>query len=168
MGPQTAVIDLLDTQQGYVLQSWTVRAGVVAQIGRSTTADVSVRNPFVSRSHAYVQCENDRWEIHCLSDGGLLIDGRFTKSAVLEPGLEFRLARKGPLLRFRLEVEQGGPQEERSGGSATMQWDEDSVPLLVLDRTKRDDEVAEIERQSYFGDLKRIAEELRLRRGSAR
>lgn len=154
-----AVVELLDGQQGYALQAWTVSAQEIVQIGRSADAQISLRNPFVSRSHAYIHCPHGSWEIHSLSDGGLIIDGCRALSAELRPGMEFRLARKGPILRFRTES-----AADSCGGLATMNLDDEQIPLLVLDRDKRDEEVAEIEQQPYFGELQEIAHRLRNRR----
>lgn len=162
MSSSTAILELLDGPQGYALQTWSIHSGSISQIGRSPDAEIVIRNPFVSRAHAYVQFEAGRWRIGCLSDGGLLIDGERLLSADLRDGIEFRLSRKGPVLRFQSAAD----NEESVGGMETMQLDALETPLLVVDTRVRDSEVAQIEQQDFFKDLQQLAEELRRQRGA--
>lgn len=161
MSSSTAILELLDGPRGYALQAWPLHPGGISQIGRSPDVEVVIRNPYVSRSHAYIQCESGHWRIGSLSDGGLLINGERFLDAELQDGIEFRLSRKGPILRFHLSA----PEHEFVGGMETMQLDALDTPLLMVDTRIRDGEVAQIEQQEYFKDLQRLAGELRRRRG---
>jgi pSer/pThr/pTyr-binding forkhead associated (FHA) protein len=148
-------LELLDSQQGLPVQSWDIAPGRVWQIGRSEEADVVIASPFVSRAHAYLQETPDGWELVGISDKGLFVGGERQETVPLADGVEFRLATKGPLLRFRQVAVD--PHEETS---ATISFDEQRIPMLILDRKQLDEEVTEISGSDYFAGLKQMAERI--------
>lgn len=155
--PETeACVDLLDSQHGYVLQTWVLDRDRQVVLGRGGSAGVSIPNPFVSRSHAALWFESGVWRIRCLSAGGVFIENKRVDTWDLSCGDELRLSRTGPVLRFRLTGEAA-----MSSGGATMQLDEGSMPLLILDEAERDREVAAIEQSGYFSELRKLATHLR-------
>jgi pSer/pThr/pTyr-binding forkhead associated (FHA) protein len=158
----TAILDLLDPQQGLPLQTWRLEPGQAWNIGRSDEADIVISSPFVSRQHARLVEQDGSWELIGIWDKGVVVDGEKKSSQVLADGMEFRLVAKGPLLRFRLAESQS---TERGGlGAATISFDAETMPLLIVDRTERDKEVDSIAQGDYFQDVKRIAEQMRRKR----
>ncbi len=63
-------------------------------IGRSSTCDITVLDPSISREHARVICENDRWFIKDLgSNNGLRVNGKKTEEIELKNGTKFLLGK---------------------------------------------------------------------------
>lgn len=162
----SAFLELIDPQQGLPLQSWPLNSDVPLQIGRAEGADILISNPFVSRAHAYIQKRLGGWEVVGLSDKGIIVDGEKVPSLVLVHGVEFRLAVKGPLLRLRIEETAVDSEQPSSAGMATISFDEQSMPLLVLDANQRDREVQEVLQDDYFRNVQEIAAALRRRKQS--
>jgi len=155
------IIELLDGDLRIPIQTWTVNAGTTCQLGRAADSDIVIRNPYVSRCHAYLLKSADGWQINSVSDRGVLIDGKPETSAPLVDGTEFRLARRGPLMRFRIESTQS---PESIGVMETIGTDDARFPILMVDQQKRDQDVAGIEKQEYFSQLQQIAQQLRGKR----
>lgn len=153
-------LELLDSGQGYSVQSWEFGADSLVQIGRSKECEVAIANPFVSRSHAYLHRVASTWYLVTVSPGGAYIDGLRVEHSPLTDGTVFRLAEKGPLLRFRYLPEAPG-----EANNSTMQFDPDRVILLTLRERERDAEVEEIAASPYFQELQRKARLLRARSG---
>jgi pSer/pThr/pTyr-binding forkhead associated (FHA) protein len=152
-------LELIDVHQGLPVQVWPVASsGRPLQIGRSEDSDVVISSPFVSRAHAYLQEMASGWELVSLSDKGIFIDGEKRVHLPLEDGVEFRLANKGPLFRFRCT------EHKEPNTSATICFDEHTMPRLVLDRRQLDDEVTSITDNSYFEGLQRAAAEIQQRK----
>jgi hypothetical protein len=148
-------LELIDSQQGLPVQTWDVAPGRLWQIGRSEEADIVISSPFVSRAHAYLQETATGWELVGISDKGLFVNGEKQVNVPLADGVEFRLAAKGPMLRFRQVAVD--PHEETS---ATISFDEQRFPMLVLDRNQLDDEVTAISDSDYFAGLQKMAERI--------
>jgi pSer/pThr/pTyr-binding forkhead associated (FHA) protein len=55
------VIDLLDSAQGHPLRTWSFNDRDKITLGRTPENDVSVADPYVSRSHAYLQVKDGGW-----------------------------------------------------------------------------------------------------------
>jgi hypothetical protein len=88
----------------------------------------------------------------------VFVEGTRVDHLRLEDGLTFRLAERGPFLRFWSGQESG----RRSGGE-TICFDSSHTPLLVLDEQLRDREVTEIAEGDYFQALQRKVASLRSR-----
>lgn len=73
-------------------------------IGRVEECDVCVPNEYVSRAHAKVTFENGRWSVRDLnSSNGIYINGKRTKTAVIEGTCLMRLGVEGPFVSLELE-----------------------------------------------------------------
>jgi pSer/pThr/pTyr-binding forkhead associated (FHA) protein len=155
-------LELLDVQQGLPVQAWTLTSGKVWQIGRAEDADIVIPHPFVSRAHAYLRETDGGWELIGISDKGVLVDGERRAVTVLHDGSQFQLAARGPLLQFRAS----GPCEDADGEDSRTTYclDEESLPLLVIDRERRDEEVQQIVENEAFEEIRRKAAEIQQRR----
>jgi pSer/pThr/pTyr-binding forkhead associated (FHA) protein len=154
------VLELLDSGQGYAVQRWEFEAVGPITIGRAVECDIEIANPFVSRSHAYMQCVDAEWRLVAVSKAGVFVDGQRITELALSDETTFRLAERGPLLRFREMREVPGADD----GGGTIQFDADRTPLLVLHETERDREVAEIAESPYFQELQKKAARFRQNR----
>lgn len=161
---ESVSLELLDNDLRHVIQSWKIETSL-CQIGRSTDSDIVIRNPFVSRSHAYLTKESGEWKLNSISKLGFLIEGRIETSVIIDSELEFRLSRKGPLLRIRIQDQAVRAAEaEKADSMDVMQTiceNDFDFPVLILDQQKRDEEVAEITGQDYFNRLQEIASKLK-------
>ena len=156
------LIQLIDSDLGHTIQSWEIPSDTTAQIGRSVDSDVVIRNPYVSRCHAYINPEGDGWTVNSVSQQGLLCDGEVIQSLKVDKTVEFRLSRRGPLLRLMIKSnEDGQPSEDDLEVMTTISPDAMGIPMLTVDREKRDEEVAEFEKLDYFSSLKEIASQLK-------
>lgn len=152
----TVHLELIDSHQGLPVQVFDVAPGRVSQIGRSEEADVVIAHPFVSRAHAYLQEGAGGWELVGISDKGVFVNGERRETVPLEDGVEFRLASKGPLMRFRNLA-----ADRQEDTSATINFDEEHIPLLVLDRDRLSEEVTAIVENDYFAEVQKIAAALK-------
>lgn len=158
-GPaHTVLLQLLATAHGHPLQTWEFADNTLIHIGRSTDCDVVISSPVVSRSHAYLKCDGDvDWELCCVSQNGVFVDGARAPSMLLNDGAVFRLAATGPFLRFRRL------RESRSMAMETIPPDESGMSPLLLDEGKRDRQVDAIADGQYFQHLQELARQLRNR-----
>jgi hypothetical protein len=106
------------------------------------------------------------WEVVGLSDKGIIVDGEKVPALVLVHGVEFRLAVKGPLLRLRIEESAADTEQPSSAGMATISFDEQTMPRLVLDAAQRDREVQEVLQDDYFRNVQEVAAALKRRKQS--
>ena len=150
------VLELLDNEIGQVLHRWELDVGVAYQLGRSNECDIVLANPYVSRAHALLQFSADEWQISAISRGGLFLNGRRADSIQLVDGVEFRIAERGPSLRFR-----GSSSEDQIGETDTMSFDPQTMPILVLDHQQLDREGASIAEGDFFRNLKERATQIR-------
>lgn len=149
-------LDLLDTEAGQVLQTWELGDGDTVQLGRSRESDVVLASPFVSRTHACLHRNDEGWELSAVSRSGVFVDGARVEHLILTEGLTFRLAERGPLLRFRT-----APAGTGSGSIETICFDSARTPILILDEQQRDREVVEIAEGDYFRQLQQKVARLR-------
>ena len=158
----SAVLELLDSASGVLLQTWSFPEKQRILIGRADECDLVVANPYVSRSHAYLERDEEGWQVVAISSQQLLADGQRKQTIRLRQGDIFRLGTQGCDLRFR-EVH---AEAEEDGGSGTLMFDPDSCPILHLDRDQLQREVAEIETGSYFQNLSETVKKMKQARGS--
>jgi pSer/pThr/pTyr-binding forkhead associated (FHA) protein len=158
MSASSFVLELLDGEAGQVLHSWKLGGDDVYQLGRSRDCDVVLSSPVVSRAHACLQHSDDGWELSVLSRHGVFVEGRRVENLPLQDETMFRLAERGPVLRFR-SVQTAG----KNSGGETICFDNLSMPMLVLDEQLRDREVAEIATGDYFQSLQQKVALLRER-----
>ena len=149
-------MQLLGTAHGQPLQAWEFADQSLIHIGRSSDCDVVISSPVVSRSHAYLKREGEDWELCCVSQNGVFINGERVQTRRLSDGVVFRLASNGPYLRFRQF------QEGRNQAMETIPPDEaGTLPLLLLDAEKRDRQVEAVADGEYFQQLQELARQLR-------
>jgi pSer/pThr/pTyr-binding forkhead associated (FHA) protein len=158
MSASSFVLELLDSEAGQVVHYWELGGSDVFQLGRSRDCDVVLSSPVVSRAHACLHHHADQWQLSAVSRVGVFAEGRRVEHLTLEDGQSFRLAERGPVLRFRAAQEGG-----RKSGGDTISFDSVSMPLLILDEQRRDREVAEIATGDYFQALQRKVALLRAR-----
>lgn len=70
-------------------------AGTVTTIGRSTSSNIQLRDPRVSRKHAEIRMEDGNWMLIDTSSGGLWIDGLPAKRVRVDRPLTVRLGAEG-------------------------------------------------------------------------
>lgn len=153
-------LHLLDATQSHPLQSWEFDDLHEIRIGRATDNDVQIGSPYVSRSHAILQWNDGQWELRVPSQNGAVVEGKKVFHCELEDNTIFQLGPGGPYLRFHCDSE----EEESQLGMATISFDQDTTPMLVLDQSQRDQEVDQIIEAPYFQKLQEMAEQLRQRR----
>jgi hypothetical protein len=156
MSASSFALELLDTESGHVLQQWELGDAGVYQLGRSRDCDVVIGSPFVSRTHACLLHGEQGWELSAVSRSGIFVDGERVEHILLNDGLSFRLAERGPVLRVRPLA-----ADDSSSAGETICFDSSRTPLLVLDETRRDLDVEEIAGDDYFKELQRKVVQLR-------
>ena len=156
MSASSFALELLDTESGHVVQTWSLGGELTYQLGRSKESDVAFSSPVVSRTHACLQWTESGWELSAISSSGVFVDGERVDHVVLTEGSAFRLSRQGPMLRFRSQE-----LSESATNHKTMCYDETRTPLLILDKTQFANEVNEIAGAEYFQELQRQVSRLR-------
>lgn len=95
-------IILLHPQNATPIQSWSFKNEQIIRIGRATDNHVVLYSAVVSRHHAELRLENNKWEIISLGANGTFIgDRRLTESISVDDGVILRLAKSGPMVQVR-------------------------------------------------------------------
>lgn len=152
------VLELLDPSQTHPLQSWTFANQDRILIGRSPENDVIVSDPYVSRSHAYLQFEQSQWRLIAISSKQIVHDGHRQADAVIADQAVFRLGASGCFMRF---CEGVAPV---ANSTTTLTFDSSVMPIFHLDEAKMHREADEIAGSDYFQHLKQRAAALRNQR----
>ena len=156
------VLELLDSSSGVPLQAWSFPETKRIVIGRSDESDLVMANPYVSRTHAYLERDNEGWQVVAISSQQLMIGGQRKQKAYLKDGDIFRLGAQGCDLKFR----EAHAQTKPINWNQTMMFDPESCPMLQLDNDQLQREVAEIENDKYFQNLSDSLLKLKRDRGS--
>ena len=156
------VLELLDSASGVPLQKWSFPETQRIVIGRSDECDLVMANPYVSRTHAYLERDTDGWQVVAISSQQLVIGGQRKQTSGLRDGDVFRLGAQGCDLRFR-EVH---AQTQEVNWNQTLSFDPESCPILHLDKDQLEREVAQIETDKYFQNLSHSLRKLKRTRGS--
>ncbi len=159
----SVTLELLDSASGVLLQAWSFPEKQRIVIGRSDECDLVIANPYVSRSHAFMERDAEGWQVVAISSQQLVTDGQRKQAIRLSEGTVFRLGSQGCELRFR-ETQAETVHGVDAGG--TLMFDPDSCPILHLDRDQLQREVAEIETGSYFQNLSETVKKMKQARGS--
>ena len=157
------VLELLDSASGVPLQAWSFPETQRIVIGRSDECDLVIANPYVSRSHAYLERDAEGWQAVAISSQQLVIDGQRKQTSRLRDGDVIRLGAQGCDLKFREAQAQANKQVN---WNQTMMFDPESCPILQLDKDQLEREVAEIETDEYFQNLSLTLQKLRQSRDS--
>ena len=158
----SVVLELLDSASGIALQAWSFPETQRIMIGRSDESDLVLANPYVSRTHAYLEHDTEGWQAVAVSSQQLVVGGQRKQSVRLREGDVFRLGAQGCDLRFR-EVH---AQTQEVNWNQTLSFDPESCPILHLDKDQLEREVAQIETDKYFQNLSHSLRKLKRTRGS--
>jgi hypothetical protein len=153
-------LELLDSATGQPQQSWRFSGRPRILIGRADDNDLVLSNPYVSRSHAYVEYADGEWRAIAISSQKLVVEGKRIQSLPLKPGTTFFLGPSGSCLRFAI------PGVDLNGGDpqGTLSFDPEVHPFLQLDRRQLSEEVRAIEEGEFFQSLARNLQQLRRQR----
>jgi hypothetical protein len=156
------MIQLLDSAQGYPLQSWRFEDRNHVTIGRAEENDVVVADPYVSRAHAYLEHDpaSGQWRVISISRQQIVFQGEQRGELALADGMIFRLGQHGCFLRFDQSV-------EATDGGKTLSFDPATMPVLALDTQRMQREVGEIVEGEYFQNLRDAVRSRRSQRLSA-
>ncbi len=154
------VIQLLDSANGRPLQNWRIGTDKRTTIGRALENDIVVADPYVSRSHAYIDFDAARqqWLMVSVSQHQLVYDGKTLPELRLADGMVIRLGGQGCYLRFNQHqaVEQ---QDNRQ----TISFEMLMKPKLSLDKQQLAKEVDDIVSGDFFQNLKQAVQRQRNR-----
>lgn len=159
-GQQTSgvIVQLLDSAVGRPMQGWRFAQQTSISIGRGEDQDVVLSDPYVSRSHAELQCRDGQWVLISRGRNGVLVENRLVAEFPVIGTLVFRLGNSGPTLRFEVVA------SEQAVPNQTLRSVALPVDVCELNVEKLREDVAEISEGDYFQQLQRKAKELRRRR----
>lgn len=83
-------------------QRWTFPPGSTVRIGRGAENDVTLEHRGVSRAHAVVHDDGDRWICSCIGRNGSYLHGEAVDEFEVETGVIVQFAPDGPVLHFQL------------------------------------------------------------------
>ena len=141
-------VHLLDSAQGHPLQTWRFTDQELITIGRNDGNDIVLSDQHVSRAHATIALEDETWRIVSIGRNGTLVDDRLISEAPLKHQTVFRLGAEGPMLRFDTDIVEMDRCEtiNHVGG--------DSLAMLEVDETRKQQEVEQIVNDDLFRRLK--------------
>ena len=151
------VLQLIDSSTGTPQQTWRFPDASRIVIGRAEDSDVVIANPYVSRSHAYLEHADGAWRAVTISSQQLFVEGAKVECVDLVDGLIFRLGPNGSDLRFH------GQEDDYDDSARTLSVEATSIPMLVLDRERLTMEVNAIANDAFFQSLARVRDQLRER-----
>jgi pSer/pThr/pTyr-binding forkhead associated (FHA) protein len=151
-------LHLLDTAQGFPIQTWTFLLRPEVRIGRAPDNEVVITHPYVSRYHVRLLWREGGWELVNSGSHGTLVHGQLVTSVRLTEADEFRLGPLGPTLRFHCAEVVGSI-------IGTLAGDLPVQPSIAIDAVKKEQEVRTVTESSYFQQLQERVQVLRARRG---
>jgi pSer/pThr/pTyr-binding forkhead associated (FHA) protein len=151
-------IHLLDTAQGFPIQTWTFILKPQVRIGRAADNEVVITHPYVSRNHVRLVWRDGGWEMENTGSHGTLLRGEKVMQARLAEGDELRLGPLGPTLRFQFA-------ELPESAYGTLAADLPAQPPIRIDPVKKAEEVRAVAESDYFRQLQERVQALRARRG---
>jgi hypothetical protein len=163
---EAITIDLLDSATGQSQQSWRFSGVTRIQLGRARENDVVISNPYVSRSHAYLELTEGRWAAIALSSQQLVTSGRRVQTIDLIPGTIFQLGTHGASLKFAVE-NADEPPDKGFDYTGTLAYQEPDPPSLKLDLDQLSKEVTAITEGDFFQQLSANVNKLRQSRDGA-
>ncbi len=99
------LLNLLHPQESLPAQSWTFEDETVIRVGRANDNHVVLYSAVVSRHHVELRQVETGWEIVSLGANGTFVDGDRVSQVPVTDGVIFRLARSGPQIQIRLELD---------------------------------------------------------------
>jgi len=157
-GEGVLTLHLLDTAQGFPIQTWTFLLRPEVRIGRATDNDVVITHPYVSRYHVRLLWREGGWELFNSGSHGTLLRGERVTRARLAEADEVRLGPLGPTLRFHCA-------EIAESAYGTLAGDVPAQPPIRIDAAKTEQEVRAVTGSDYFRQLQERVQALRARRG---
>jgi hypothetical protein len=151
-------LHLLDTAQGFPIQTWTFLLKPEVRIGRAGDNEVIIPHPYVSRYHARLLWHEGGWELVNLGSHGTLVHGQRVTRVRLAEADEMRLGPLGPTLRFHCA-------EATESICGTLAGDMPTLNPIRIDATKKEQEVRAVADTDYFRQLQARVQALRARRG---
>ncbi|MBL8827232.1 MAG: FHA domain-containing protein [Planctomycetaceae bacterium] len=154
------VIQLLDSANGRPLQNWRVGTDKRTTIGRALENDIVVADPYVSRSHAYIEFDRERqqWLMTSVSQQQLVYDSKTVAQLPLADGMVIRLGGQGCHIRFNQQQ-----AVEQLDNRQTISFDMLMKPKLSLDKQQLAKEVDDIASGDFFQNLKQAVQRQRQR-----
>ena len=149
------VVHLLDSAQGYSLQTWRFTNRDLITIGRSDENDIVLADPHVSRVHTKLVHENGSWRLISTGRHGTLVDNRLVSEFALQNHTVFRLGGAGPMLRFDTTACESQRSETLDS------FDPDMFSMLEVDESRKQHEVDQIAGNSLFQELQEQSRRLR-------
>jgi pSer/pThr/pTyr-binding forkhead associated (FHA) protein len=147
-------VQLLDPTYRRPIRTWQFTDQLQITIGRGDDVNVEISDAYVSRVHAELQLRDDQWLLISRGRNGVMVGSQSIVELPVPSEVTFRLGSAGPLLRFSTIAAAESP-------SATLCFSADANPLLSLDETKLQDEVAAITSDDYFQKLQQKVKTLR-------
>jgi hypothetical protein len=151
-------LHLLDTAQGFPIQTWTFVLRREVRIGRAADNEVVITHPYVSRSHVRLLWRSGGWELVNTGGHGTLVRGERVSTALLAEADEIRLGPLGPTLRFHCA-------EMDADTCGTLAGELPAPPTIRIDPAKKEQEVAAVAQSHYFQQLQERVQALRALRG---
>jgi hypothetical protein len=152
-------VQLMDATSGRPIQCWTFQGRAKITIGRSPDQDVSISDPYVSRSHADLVHDDGQWRLIATGRNGVVVANQLVTEYLFHGEVIFRLGMDGPTLRFRTTP-------DRAEIVSTICFDSLPAPLFLLDEDRVRNDVGSIADGDYFQSLQRRAKEMRRQRES--
>jgi pSer/pThr/pTyr-binding forkhead associated (FHA) protein len=152
--PLEVTIQLLDPAYRRPVKTWKFVDRKSIRIGRGDDVDVEISDAYVSRVHAELLHRDGQWNLISRGRNGVLVGSQTITELPCSGEIVFRLGSAGPSLRFNTAA-------VMEAASATLCFTADANPLLHLDETKLQDEVAQIANDDYFQKLQQKVKELR-------
>ncbi len=148
------LVQLLDAALGRPVKSWRFLDRTMITIGRSPDCDVEIYDPYVSRLHAELRCQEGRWSLIARGQHGVVVQHQKVTELPIDSEVSFSLGATGPMLRFALKAEE-------MLTTRTVCFEDVEQPDFVLDQSKVGAEVNQIAQDDYFQKLQSQAKALR-------
>jgi hypothetical protein len=147
-------VQLLDPTYRRPIRTWQFTDRPQITIGRGDDVHVEISDAYVSRVHAELLLRDGQWLLIARGRNGVMVGSQSVTEVPVASEVVFRLGSAGPLLRFSTKA-------TTEAASATLCFTADANPLLALDETKLQDEVAAITSDDYFQKLQQKVKTLR-------
>ncbi|MBD0344406.1 MAG: protein kinase [Coleofasciculus sp. Co-bin14] len=124
-------LTLLHPQASTPLQEWSFQSKSTIRIGRSPDNDVILNDPLVSRHHLELKLtpgkSRDSWQLVNQGTNGTFLNGILVTRSIVPDDALIRLAREGPLLKFKIHE---SPTPDPTPAPIPLAEEQFSVPQL--------------------------------------
>jgi RNA polymerase sigma factor (sigma-70 family) len=161
--------------EGTVVFQQEFRPPDTVSIGRSSESDIALKDfgSKVSRCHAVLLHDGERWEYYNLGVNGTFENGEKVDTLFVESGSVVRLGKRGPILQFVLRepgsrqtaeshVLDDDPESGRNASNVTeliqrVRTGDEAAAQLLWDRYS--EQIVEVARQSLKNSSRRVQDE---------